>query len=797
MERLVPSTVQSLFEELKRRRVVRSLLAYAAAVFALLQGAQPVFDGLLLPDFAFRVLVILALTGFPVVFVLAWVYELTADGIRRTRDAAVSSPDSRARIPLRRWLQVGSLFLMVSVLAAFTAAGLGRLRFPAAAPDGRVGLAIFPFRVAGDADPAWSEGAADLLATALDGTVGLRVVDPWSLWRPLRSRRDAPAEAPEHAQAAEITERVDAQRFLLVSVVPGGDRVDVNVRVYQLGRAEPIATFAVSGAETAMAEVVRDAAVGVLTRVWGPSRPPNLPAELDFDATGSPEAMKAYVAAKEALRRGNLDSANTAIDRAIALDSTFVLALVDAVTIKSWGSFARGQPYAGFFPLLERAEAFADSLNPRTRLRLQSMRASVETDGARADDAARRILEIDPQDLAAHSSLAYYQMVYGWQYGLDPFVSGRDQAERVVQLDSGSLTALASRAYWAVALADTADQRAQLERLSRADTTAALGRRWLTALRASLADDAAFHDMLPALVALPAADRIAIVRVLRTNQPVRAAAYYNALRLSTDPLAGALGDGEMARLAIARGDAARVDSAISAGAFQRNATFRTLQAHIVAASLAGISDTAVTRRTADRLADYITPDSALAHFESRPIWWFGWLIGAYYATSGDTTVTRRWIDAIGTLPAGGSPREYRAALQADLRARLAVRAGDMRSALDEARAALSLWSIHTENQPEAWPEPAMRFHLAMLHLQAAQPDSAYALFSSLVPPTTWMGYLTARASFELGDIALSRGDAGMAAFHYTRALRLWEGAGPGATEWLARVRERLTSIVRG
>ncbi len=82
-------------------------------------------------------------------------------------------------------------------------------------------------------------------------------------------------------------------------------------------------------------------------------------------------------------------------------------------------------------------------------------------------------------------------------------------------------------------------------------------------------------------------------------------------------------------------------------------------------------------------------------------------------------------------------------------------------------------------------------------MRVGQPDSAYALFSSLVPPTTWMGFLTARASFELGDLAAARGDTGIAAFHYTRALRHWEDAGRGATQWVERTRERMANGMRG
>ncbi|MGD8276421.1 MAG: hypothetical protein PVH00_00280, partial [Gemmatimonadota bacterium] len=271
---MASSPVQHLLGEMKRRRVGRTLITYGVAVFAVLQGAQPVFEGLLLPDFAFRVLVVLAMAGFPAVFVLAWVYELTADGVRKTKSRPASGP--KRRVPLRRWLQIVGIFVLASTVAAATAAGLGRMRFPASSDDGRVGVAVFPFRTTANAQDSWSEGAADLLSTALDGTAGLRIVDPWSLWRPLRGERDAPAGPPDVETATRLAHEAGAHRFVLGAVVAAGRRVDVTLRLYQVGRVDPLTSFVVTGAPDSMVAVVRDAAVRVMARIWGPRRPSGL-----------------------------------------------------------------------------------------------------------------------------------------------------------------------------------------------------------------------------------------------------------------------------------------------------------------------------------------------------------------------------------------------------------------------------------------------------------------------------------------------------------------------------------------
>lgn len=790
MEASVPA-LASLWDQLKRRRVFRALFGYGAGAFALLQAAQPVFAGLLLPDFAFRFLVVLVLAGFPVAVILAWVYEVTEDGIRRTPRG--SGGPTNSRWSLRRWLQVGGVFLLVAVLAAGTAAGVGRARYPASGADGRVGLAVFPFHAAPGTYPVWSDGAADLLTTALDGTAGLRIVDPWTLWRPLRPAPDAPAGAPEADRALELTQEAGAQRYLLGSVVPSGERVQIALRLYQIGRSEPISTFTVGAPADSVSQAVREAALGVLAHIWGPSRPADLPSDLDFRPTQSPEALQAYLAAKAAFRTGRVDSASRAIDRAVALDSTFVLATAEAVTIKSWGQFVRGRPYEGFFALLARAEPFADSVPPRTRLRLEATLASTRTRGPEAWSACRGILEIDPQDFVANSLLAYVEQVYGWQIGL-PFGEGREQAETVVGLDSTFVPSLVTRAWWAVALGDTADERHQLARLLAADTASDLAAGAIAGLRADVAGDEAFAAMLPELTALSASRQLAVVRSLRVDRPERARALLRAMAEGGDPMLAVQVEGERVRMEIAEGRLARLDSALARGGYDRGGLRGLVQRWIVAGALHGVERPATTRRAVAGLRASLPQDSALAWFESKPVWPTAWVLGAWNAAEGDTAEARRWLEVMEGFPRGGSPERWAEALRADVESRLAERRGDSAAALSHARRAFELWSIHTENTFEAQPEPAMRFHLGELYRAAGRPDSARAMFRSLVPPTAWLGFLTARASLELGRLARERGDTARARFHFGRALRMWDAAGPAGTAWRERARRGLDEL---
>jgi tetratricopeptide (TPR) repeat protein len=438
----------------------------------------------------------------------------------------------------------------------------------------------------------------------------------------------------------------------------------------------------------------------------------------------------------------------------------------------------------------------SDSLGERERLRARAMLASLQTNGPAMAEALGRIVLLDSTDLQALDLLGYGHLVYGWQYGAGER-EAREVAERVLRLDPGHVSALVRRAYLAAAVEDTADIRRQIERLRRADTTNSPVRGALLSLRATEVTEAEFDRLLDTIVAAPLPEWIAVLRILRSYDPGRAERLVARLRTTVGPgFPQRAAVGGQVQLALAEGRLREVDSTARAGAFREFPGLdRTVDLFLVASAIAGVSDSAVTRRALASLASFVPVDSAAAYVETRPVWWTGWVLGAHHAMFGDSGVTARWRAAIGALPGGGSSRDYRGALQADFDARLAARRGDLRRALTFAERAYDLWTIHANNTFEAQPEPAMRFHMAVLLRATGRPDKAAALLRSLVPPTTWMGFYTARASLELGEIAEARGDHEAAARHYAMALALWRRGGPEVASWRERASTGLRRIL--
>jgi tetratricopeptide (TPR) repeat protein len=628
-------------------------------------------------------------------------------------------------------------------------------------------LAVFPFRASSVEADRWSEQLPDLLATALDGTPGVRVADPWSLWRTLRSDRAARALSPSDAAEAErLARAARAGQFILGSLAAEAGTLNLTIRVYRAGLTDPLHSLAYVGSVDSIAALVQRLAVEIITKVWPRDSAPTVP-QLGRYTTRSADALKAYLHAKEAMRRGQIDDAEAAIDTALALDSTFALALVDAISIKSWAQYMKGEPYY-LMDLAQRANEYADSLSERNRLRVKAALASVRTDGIAAVDAVSRILEMD-------ALLA---------------------ANRAVELDSSYVPALATRI--SIALASTSPEEVEpmLEQLRRVDTLTPLARSTLLGVRGLAADSSAFIEFADRAAAASQQEWMAVLRQLRSYHPERAEIVLQK-RIATanpgNPVTTA--QAEQGRLLIAEGSVGRVDSLLQLGAYPDSGVALALRALLITATLAGVGNEVIADRTVAALESGLSPDSALTYFNRRPVWWIGWLVGAYHATFGDTAVTRDWQAALRTLPAGGTSRDYRAALASDMEARVAARRGDLDTALVLAKRAYDLWTIHTNNVAESHPEAAMRFHMGMLLRAANKPDSAEGILRSLVPPTTWMGFSTARASIELGQLAENRGDFEAAARHYGRALTLWERGDSEIQPWRTQAREGLQRVV--
>ena len=135
----------SFFAELKRRNVYKVAVAYAVIAWLLIQVATQVFPFLEIPNWVVRLVIALVVIGFPIALVIAWAFEATPEGIKRTEDVDL---DAQKRAPKKHaWIYVvvvgGALSAALFFLGRYTAGNKKAVAAPNELPQ--KSIAVLPF----------------------------------------------------------------------------------------------------------------------------------------------------------------------------------------------------------------------------------------------------------------------------------------------------------------------------------------------------------------------------------------------------------------------------------------------------------------------------------------------------------------------------------------------------------------------------------------------------------------------------------------------------------------------------
>jgi TolB-like protein/Tfp pilus assembly protein PilF len=213
----------NFFSELKRRNVYKVAVAYIVAGWALSQGIAQVFPVFDIPNWAIRLIVLLIILGLPIAIVLAWMFEITPQGIRRTETA-----DTMPSVPGQKkhaWIYVVVIGAAVSIALFFLGRYTAGNRTAATAPNDipSKSIAVLPFdSLSEDKSNAYfAEGVQDEILTRLAKVADLKVISRTSTQR----FKSAPSDL------RDIAKQLGVMNILEGSVQKANDQVRVNVQL--------------------------------------------------------------------------------------------------------------------------------------------------------------------------------------------------------------------------------------------------------------------------------------------------------------------------------------------------------------------------------------------------------------------------------------------------------------------------------------------------------------------------------------------------------------------------------------
>jgi TolB-like protein len=412
------------FSELKRRNVYRVAVAYAVVAWLLIQIATQVFPFFEIPNWAVRLVVVLLLLGFPVALILAWAFEITPEGIKRTDD--VTPQES---IASRR----GRKLIAFTAVAAVIAAGLFAFQWMKShsrssvepQTDGLAGarpsipeksIAVLPFEnLSSDKENAYFvAGIQDEILTRLAKIGALKVI----------SRSSTQQYQSKPGNLREIAQQLGVVHLLEGSVQKAGQVVHVNVQLIRAATDEHLWAESydrtldnIFGVEGEIAQMVAEALHARLTGAEAKvlaQKPTNNPAAYDAYLRGAAQSRQEGEAAAKA--------AQVSFAEAVRLDPQFAaawaaLSRTDSQLFFVYDATAARQAEA------ERALAEAFRLQPdlaETQLARAYLQYWVRRDYTGALELMRQLRTSWPNNAEALEAMALISARLGqWKQGLD------------------------------------------------------------------------------------------------------------------------------------------------------------------------------------------------------------------------------------------------------------------------------------------------------------------------------------------------------------------------------------------
>lgn len=393
----------SFFAELKRRNVYKVAVAYAVVGWLLVQVATQVFPFLEIPAWVVRLVIVLVAIGFPIALIIAWAFELTPEGIKRTEDVGPAQKPSRSHA----WIYIAVIGAALSAglffLGRYTAqnrtsqspastAPIEAATFPAKS------IAVLPFdNLSRDPDNAYfTEGVQDEILTRLAKVADLKVI--------ARTSTQKFKSAPENL--SDIAKQLGVANILEGSVQKVNDQVRVNVQlVNALTNAHLWAEIYdrkltdIFAVESDIAKAIADALQAKLTG----SEKKMMAAQPTTDMT----AYELYHKGRSLWEKRSGDNLPKAIafyEQAIARDPNYALA---------YAGLANAYVILPFWAGVDRVDANAKAKEAAFKgLRLDSNLAEAhlalgkvyffEIDLAASLREYQRAIELKPNDAAAH-----------------------------------------------------------------------------------------------------------------------------------------------------------------------------------------------------------------------------------------------------------------------------------------------------------------------------------------------------------------------------------------------------------
>jgi len=435
------------WQELKRRKVIKVGSMYAAASFAILEAFDILFPEVIIPVWAITTIAVLVFAGFGITIYLAWIYDFTENGLKRTEpigtvtDLVKIEKDSSG---FKKWLKPGNIIIVGLIIV------IGVLVYPKIFQkdkfkdirndDGRISIAVMPFKnLTGDTlYNVWQEGLQNLVISTLTNSKELSVRQFSTIFPAIRKDQDVNYASLTPSYASNVAQRLNSKTFILGSILKTGSTIRINAQLMNAESEEIYKTFQMEGDYTADLFSISDSLsiyikeyfdVKVIIDEFG------YPEHYALADANSVEALRYYIAGLKSFVNYDYPSAIDWLKKSVELDTNSVSSyFLTSLVYWNLGDFYTGVEW------FKKADQKADKCSSELeKLELEWLRT--EYFGTHHDQIkyVKQILSIEDQSI-------FYLYTLGWNYAkLQQYHEAIETFEKVIEISH----ILKTEYYWA------------------------------------------------------------------------------------------------------------------------------------------------------------------------------------------------------------------------------------------------------------------------------------------------------------------------------------------------------------
>jgi len=366
---------QSFWEELKRRRVIRIIPVYAAAAFVLLEFVDIIAEPFGLPDWTLRFVFVLLCIGLVISIIFSWVYDITPEGLKKTKPADVvseSHPEKPSRARGWKIATYASLVIIITLIILNIFAG--RKYRSSLDTETEKSIAVLPLNnLSNDTTQAYfCEGIREAIL------YHLQKMDAFSV----RSRTSADHYRNTDKTTAVIGNELNANYLVEGSIGCEGNKLRIWVQLIDTKTDKHIWACDYIKERVEIFSIQSEIAQKIASELKV-ALSPDEKEKIDKQPTNDLEAYQAYLRGRYYVNQPHFTLSNWLkalenIQAAVDIDTTFALAYAELARVHGRFRYVR--------------EDLSDS-------RLE-----------KADLAARKALQYGSDDSRVHLALGYYYL---------------------------------------------------------------------------------------------------------------------------------------------------------------------------------------------------------------------------------------------------------------------------------------------------------------------------------------------------------------------------------------------------